>query len=370
MFNDHKIPNMFIKTYLLFCSIIFYSFLFYSCSIDSDPVQNRTLPTNVTKDIDSLTVWNGSTIYIIRKPDFKVNSNLFIQAGAIIKFDPAIGRQITVTENGTITAQGTETRSITFTSLYDQTNAKDNIKENMTRNPLQGDWDGITLHGTATSTFLICRFYYGGGNGLSTITLQNTNANISSCTFAYNDGGNLDNCLGVVNASAAGNTTLIRYNVFYSNNIPISINSNLKLDNTNTFHNLSLTNIKNKYNGIFVNVSNPVNTNVDWGEDEIAYVINGPKFEILSTASLMLGNFVVLKFVKNSQMVLDGGNSTLINNDGTGVFFTSIYDDNHKGDTNGDAAASKPSSGDWFGITGQDTTSFNDKNFLFTTLPK
>ena len=81
----------------------------------------------------------------------------------------------------------------------------------------------------------------------------------------------------------------------------------------------------------------------------MAYVIQYGSFEIWDTYSLTLGDNVVLKFYADAKLDLQIG-SELINNQGTGVFFTSIKDDSHKGDTNGDGNATSPSSTEWLGI--------------------
>ncbi|MCF0207550.1 MAG: hypothetical protein HUK15_08995, partial [Bacteroidales bacterium] len=47
---------------------------------------------------------------------------------------------------------------------------------------------------------------------------------------------------------------------------------------------------------------------------------------------------------------IQSGEDFLINHDGQNVFFTSIKDDEHKGDTNGDGNSTAPKEGDWTGI--------------------
>jgi hypothetical protein len=340
-----------------------------SCQLDSDPNEGKIIISEVVSDIDTLTFWNRATVYIVTKPDFKVNSDLVIQAGAVVKFDPSKGRSITVTKNGYITAQGSVANPVIFTSLYDDVHGKDSNHDNTATKPNAGDWDFIYFQSTRKSTFNLCNFYYGGGsNEHQTIKIaDSSNLSITSCLFAYNEGGTLDNGLGVLDASVAGNSTVIQNNIFYGNQLPISINSNINLDSTNIFHNPQNSSETNKYNAILVRTTYPMVDTVEWEEDEVAYIIADLNFKISPTASLLLGNNVALKFIKNSTMILEGKNMTLRNNDGPGVVFTSIYDDTVKGDSNGDGGQTQPQQGDWVGIIVNDPLSFEWGNVYYST---
>ncbi|PIU57240.1 MAG: hypothetical protein COS89_04990 [Deltaproteobacteria bacterium CG07_land_8_20_14_0_80_38_7] len=80
------------------------------------------------------------------------------------------------------------------------------------------------------------------------------------------------------------------------------------------------------------------------------FVIDDNDFWITSGSTLTLADDVVLKFRPYSTLVLDDGESALINHDGSGVFFTSYKDDSLKGDTNADGTATTPADEDWNGI--------------------
>ena len=349
-------------------SFLFIILLLYSCQDDNFSAENKLIITNVTQDIDTETYWKSSNLYIINKSDFKINRALIIQAGTIIKFNPDSGRSITVTENGQLLAQGSIANPIYFTSYNDDTNGGDSNSDGNSTSPKQGDWNYIILNGKQASLFNNCIFLYGGGNVQNPSTIivsQNCSTTISKCVFSYNNGGSFDSGNGVINASNCLPTTKVYKNYFYNNNLPLVVNPNLNIDSTNYFINPNNSNQKNKYNVIIVNSELNINSQVHWFEYKVAIVIRGNALTVESNASILFGNNVVLKFPKNGELILEGGNSTLINNDGYGVAFTSVFDDSRKGDSNGDGTNTTPSKNDWKGIKTNDPADFNWTNVFF-----
>jgi hypothetical protein len=134
----------------------------------------------------------------------------------------------------------------------------------------------------------------------------------------------------------------------------LSVGLEFNIDNTNIFHNPDETKVTNTYNGIFVETINEVHSHISWAETEVAFIIDDNDWYINSGSSLTLSHDVVLKFRSGSTMVLADGLSSLVNHDGTGVYFTSYKDDNYKGDTNGDDSSTSPAIGDWEGIYDND----------------
>jgi hypothetical protein len=356
------------KIFVFIVQIVFFSILTCSCELDSDPNEGKITINEVFKDIDTVTYWNRASVYIIKKSDFKVNSTLIIQGGAVIKFDPQLGRSIEITKDGHISAQASLANPIVFTSLYDDSHGRDSNHDQGATQPQVNDWDFIHIGGEATSAFSYCEFYYGGGGAMPhTISFKDSSvAEFTNCTFAYNNGGNIETGMGVLDASNAYGNTRFRYNTFYGNNLPMCINSSISLDGSNMFFNPKDCVQVNKYNAIHVNTRYPISTKVSWIEKEVPFVISGTELIIQANAELLLGNFVVLKFLPNVKMVIEGENISLLNNDGPGVFFTSIKDDSHLGDTNGDGANSHAADGDWQGIIPKDSAAFEWRNVLFS----
>lgn len=331
--------------------ILFTSVCINSCELDADSGENKIYTKIINADIDTFTIWDKSSIYIIESKDFKINDTLIIQEGVTVRLLSSKGDKITVTENGVISAQGSDALPITFTSFNDQEHGRVQKVDHQLPFPKPGDWSGIFIYSKSASFFSKCKFYYGGGNeGKSTIIAnEGTVVNILNCLFDSNDGGTPGTGKGVVDISKSDKLSSVRFNTFYNNNIPLRINGNININSTNNFYHPSDLTIVNKYNAIFVDTKKPINGYTDWDEEDVAFVIDGEKLEVVDEGQLALGNYLVLKFIKDSKLVLSGVNS-IINSDGPGVYFTSFYDDSLKGDTNGDGSASKPSATDWKGV--------------------
>ena len=318
---------------------------FASCDLNV-PTSNSTM--TISSDITSPTTWDGGKTYIIDKENLYVSDELTIEAGAIIKI--MSGGNIIIKGNGNIFADGTSARPIIFTSIKDDNNGSDNNKDGDNTIPAAGDWGCINLNGSQNSTFSYCKFLYGGRDNANPTTVDvssEATAIFNNCIFAYNSGSLLNNIyVGALNASNASKDTKISNCQFYGNKVPVTINAEMSIDNTNSF---SSEGLSNKCNGIFVSGEN-VSNDISWLEDEVAFVVTASDLIIGSHTKLTLGNNVVIKFAEHSSMTVMSGEGCLINHDGPGVFFTSLKDDEHKGDTNGDGNATVPNTADWTGI--------------------
>ena len=315
-----------------------------SCNI-GDTTTTETI--TVSSDINSPTTWKGDNIYIIDKDNLYLNAELTIEAGAIIKM--MSGSNIMLNRNGNIIANGTSSKPIVFTSIKDDNNGSDSNSDGDNTVPAAGDWGYINLNGSQNSTFTHCKFLYGGRDNSNPATVDvssEAKAIFDNCTFAYNSGGLLNSIyVGALNASNASAETSITNCKFYGNNVPVTINAEMSMDNSNSFSNDKLG---NKCNGIFISGSN-ISTDISWLEDEVAFVVTAANLDIETNRTLTFGNNVVVKFVEHSTLTVSN-EGCLINHDGNGVFFTSLKDDERKGDTNGDGNETIPEVADWTGI--------------------
>lgn len=318
---------------------------------NDDPINPSPSPgpnvVMITNDINSPTVWDADSIYVISDHDFWVEAALTIQPGTIIKFSTN-GQYMSIGASGTVIALGTVDKPIIFTSVKDDSHGGDTNVDGGATVPLAGDWGQVTCESNS-NLFKYCEFYYGGGSSYyTTLKIESLNCQVTYCTFAYNSGGKMgDFYYGALDATSAGTTTVIKSNVFYKNNIPLSISSLIDIDNSNTFKNPLLTTEKNTMNGIFVYDSGGIAEPVYWAETEVPFVIHDNDLWIESGGSLTLATGVILKFTPYSTIVVATG--ATINNY-LNCAFTSFKDDTRGGDTNGDATATTPASSDWNGI--------------------
>ncbi len=287
--------------------------------------------------------WTENYIYIIQG-DVTLSSILTIDPGTIIKFDTDANLYV---DDGKILASGTELKPIIFTSYLDDSFGGDTNEDGSTTSPTSGDWKNINIIGTNNSTaFEYCEFNYGGSDDEGTIILDNdTQVSILHCTIAHNNG-----VQGALDAGKAGNGTIIQNNIFYDNIIPLKINTNININNSNSFHEPGNDTVINEINAIFIGydgTNNYISENIEWSETEVPFAFPYLGIVITPGNELTLASGVVLKFDGGSIMY-QGDN--LLNWDANEVYFTSYKDDEHGGDTNGDGNATVAADGDWEGI--------------------
>lgn len=316
---------------------------------DSSAPQTSSDGIEISEDIINATTWERSNVYIIRT-DISVGSPLTIEAGTVIKFD--LGASMSVDASGLIIARGTEADPIFFTSYRDDEHGGDTNGDGNTTLPATSDWNGVYTSGTIGAIFNYCHFLY-GGESCSTLSLYQSRATVTNCVFAHNRGctGNTNHAYyyGALSADTALLDTVITGNRFYDNDMPLSINQNYDLDDSNTFQDIAGT-MTNRYNAIFFHMSY-VSRNIRWLETEVAFV--NTQFQgwctIAADASITLGDNVVLKFTAGNSLHINN-EANLPNHDGAGVHFTSFRDDTLKGDSNGDGDATVAAEGDWDGV--------------------
>ncbi len=295
-------------------------------------------------DFDGQITWSETEVpYVLQQGEYSIDAgnSLTCQPGVILKLDDGVNFWI----EGTIIANGSLAEPVIFTSYKDDSILGDTNNDSAITSPNPGDWDYLMIREiNNSSSFDYCEFYYGGGyyDGYTIYLDVDTAVNVSRCTFVYNTGADEP----VLDASHAGENTTIVDNVFYNNVKPLMINGSMNINSSNTFHNLENPSQSNIKNGIFVSSSFNIEGNISWEETEVPFVLSA-ELQIESSNSLTLADNVILKFDDGS-IWYQGDN--LINFDGSGVWFTSYKDDEHGGDTNGDAGNTVPADGDWDGI--------------------
>lgn len=303
----------------------------------------------VTEEITTPTTWFEGNIYVIDyNGDFSISALLTIEPNVIVK-SLRQKQNIVVSGGGVVIAKGTPEKPIIFTSQYDDIHGGDIIGNGLTA-PAPGDWGRFYFKSVSGSEFSYCHFYYGGSLAYSTIKADYSTIDINNCVFAYNMGGYILQYIGVVDLDLANSDCNITNNVFYANELPLTINANISIDNSNTFYDPENPEIGNKMNGIFTNTQ-VIDENVSWLENEVPFVIaNNSELRIESNGSLTLGDGAVIKIVMDTCINLVNNPEGIINYNGAGVYFTSFSDDSLLGDTNGDNSSLAPAAGDWQGI--------------------
>ncbi|MCK9481222.1 MAG: hypothetical protein M0R38_05605 [Bacteroidia bacterium] len=339
-------------------------FMLFACKKDKKEDTN-TKPSSknigcdtieIFRDINSPTLWKEGKVYVIRSW-IDINATLDIEPGTIIKFENnKCGMEI----YAKVTAEGTKTKPIIFTSFKDDSYCGDNNGDNKASKPAKGDWGRITMRGAQHgSSFIYCKFLYGGGDGNGVIYINPGVGDLHDftfdhCTFAHTSAKN-----GTINSNAAfsgaamkdDNVSVLRDNYFFDNTKPIFISTQYSLNTSNQFNNPDKATETNQYNGIFLLVEPLNGKTVGLSSLNAPYVIDDT-LALSGSDVLVVGHKVTVKFTKNSMITAQNNNQFAAD---ASASFTSYKDDSRGGDTNGDTGASTPAKGDWEGIKIDDT---------------
>lgn len=305
----------------------------------------------VSNDIATATTWSTGNVYVVTEW-VDVEAPLVIQPGVIVKFKNAnCGLEV----YARVTADATANNPIVFTSYKDDSYCGDNNNDGSASVPAKGDWGYINMRGDQHgSVFRYCQFLYAGGSGGSAVKINTGSGNIHDftfdhCTFAHTFGDHNN-----YKAAFAGSdmkdpaVSVVTNNIFYDNAVPIYIVSSYELSPSNIYHNPNNPTETNRYNGIYVWSYGLAGKTVQYNVTEVPYVLSQGLAAGGSGQLFSVGPNVTIKLPPGMGYSITGYVANFAID--PSAVFTSLRDDAHGGDTNGDGSSSSPAAGDWTGV--------------------
>jgi hypothetical protein len=281
-------------------------------------------------------IWNNPDIVYSLGASVTVplGVTLTVGAGQVIK---AFGG-VNLTVDGTLTAQGTATAPVVFTSLRDDGNGGDTNNDGANSAPGRGDWQGLQLNADSTNNVLdhVQVLFAGGFGGTAGI---------------YDKGGPLTLTNSVVsNTNTNGvrleQSTATLTTVTFTNNNGAAVSMDLASNPTITGE--TATNIANNANNGLIMDGGSLLKSLTWNNPDIVYTL-GASVTVPTGMTLTISAGQVIKAFGGVGLTVDG-TLTAQGTAAAPVVFTSVRDDTSAGDTNNDGANSAPGRGDWVGL--------------------
>jgi hypothetical protein len=319
---------------------------------------SRGAQTPVCGTISSNTVWTAGNVYVVNNCAVVVPSGitLTIPAGTVVKF---AGSRDVLFVQGTLLAQGTAGAPIAFTSLRDDSHAGDTNGDG-TSVGQPGDWSAVRFAAGSTGRLTYAFVGYGGSgaydhNGRYTaaelesfssdVMLDHVTLRSSGTSGCYGDNVSVQVTHGQVNDNVA-------YGLYWNGvgaSVPLTISDTTFSGNgtgagwlhfrdatgTVTFERNAATGPKNGFradgrlNGGSLTWNN---------EDDLPLLINGG-LTVAPSTTLTLASGTIAKFGDARDVLVVQGTLTATATALAPIILTSLSDDTHGGDTNGDGAS-------------------------------
>ena len=316
----------------------------------------------VSDPIDEDTTWTAiNSPYIVQRDlTIKEGIQLTIEPGVVVKFDGAWVRMLV---DGSLVAQGTAQQPIVFTSFKDDAHGGDTNRDHDATEPKPGDWGGIFLNPGSSNRLEHVWIGYGGGFAPfwkpACLSILSSDTIIRNSTIAWSK----QRGIHVKDASPTlegnefrNNATEGIYFDGFDATQPVTLRDNTFVDNGSWAAHAALSaetvdvtlsgNTSTGSAGNGFGMLGSIAGDVTYSTDPAFPFIIKARTTVSETASLTLRQGTVVKFYETTGLHVDG--ALLAQGSAQKpVVFTSIRDDAHGGDTNGDGDATQAAPGDW-----------------------
>ncbi len=303
--------------------------------------------TNVSGPIVGDTTWTLAASPYVVTGDVTVNAGvtLTIEPGVVVKFQTQ-GCDLIV--NGRLLAQGSGTQLITFTSYKDDAHGGDTNGDGSASMPAPNDWGGVVIAASSSGSMLQHTWIgYGGYGGVpysyANLHLYTSDVMVQNNTIAYSSHRGLH-----VGGVSPAHPLELTGNTFVANaewavyDDTTGVRTDIMLTG-----NTSSGSLNNGY-GVRGAIAGEV---IFSSPDNFPFIIwdSTANLSVDAGATLAFTPGTVIKSQANRHLAVNG-RLLAQGTEAEPIVFTSIKDDAHGGDTNGDGSASTPTPNDWAGI--------------------
>lgn len=280
----------------------------------------------------------GTTYKLLGQIVVQGGAVLTVEPGAVVKAPSSFAFSILV--DGTLNVQGTALNPVVFTSYPDDSAGAD--LDGGLSVGLPGQWTGIQFRaGSAASTIDFAEVRFAGGQGLFPALAVSTD-------IAIRDTLVLDTSYDAIDIASGAQPTIERCGL-HRNRWPIR---NARFDNLkHLLDNTAFDNTGGNYVDLAADVENRFFEDANLGPENLlnSVIVTTNGFTVVPGVSVTLRSGVVVKLTAGKS-VTHQGTLRCLGSVLAPVVFTSLADDGHAGDTNGDGTSILPSPGDWQGF--------------------